>query len=167
MPELLDKNGLTEEQAIARYRSKNYPKPALTADNVIFRKEDGLIKLLLIRRGGHPFIGKWALPGGFANENEPVEITAARELMEETGLTGIPQRFSGFYSAPGRDPRGWVVSAAFAALVEDGAYNAVAADDADDAKWFTVENGTIKELAECDLAFDHARIISDAAKLML
>lgn len=167
--ELLDKNGRTEAEAIAIYKTKNYPKPALTADNVIFRREDGKIKLLLIKRGGHPFLGKWALPGGFADMNEPVEHTAARELEEETGLTGIPQTLTGFYSAPGRDPRGWVVSAAFAALLEDGVYNAQAADDADAAAWFEVspDGSTVYGLAPEDIAFDHARIIADAARAIL
>jgi len=167
--ELLDKNGRTEAEAIAIYKTKNYPKPALTADNVIFRREGGKTLLLLIKRGGHPFLGKWALPGGFADMNEPVEATAARELEEETGLSGIPQTFSGFYSAPNRDPRGWVVSAAFAALLEDGVWNAKAADDADDAKWFEVsaDGKHIEGLTEADLAFDHAKIIADAAAIML
>ena len=85
MEELRDARGMTEAEAIARYRSRNYPKPALTADIVVFSRAGEGLKVLLIRRKGHPFITKLALPGGFANENEPVEITAARELEEETG----------------------------------------------------------------------------------
>ena len=100
MDELRDKNGLTEAEAIIEYRKKDYPKPALTADIVILAKEPGgatvadqtapagkpnTYKLLLIRRGGHPHLGRWALPGGFAEEGETIEETAARELEEETG----------------------------------------------------------------------------------
>ena len=85
MEERLDARGLTEAEAIARYKSRNYPKPALTADIVVFSRSGAEWKVLLIERGGHPFIGKLALPGGFANENEPIEETAARELEEETG----------------------------------------------------------------------------------
>ena len=117
MEELRDKRGLTEAEAIARYRSRNYPKPALTADILVFRREGTGLKLLLIRRGGHPYLGKLALPGGFANENEPVEATAARELFEETGVEGLQLQLVGIFSAPGRDPRGWVVSAADGAVI--------------------------------------------------
>ena len=87
MEERLDARGLTEVEAIARYKSKNYPKPALTADIVVFSRTDDSLNVLLVERGGHPFIGKLAFPGGFANENEPIEETAARELEEETAIT--------------------------------------------------------------------------------
>lgn len=106
MDEVRDARGLTEAEAIARYRSRNYPKPALTADIVVFAKEEAKFRVLLIRRKGHPFIGKLALPGGFANENEPIEQTASRELEEETGVKGVPLKLIDIFSQPGRDPRG-------------------------------------------------------------
>lgn len=171
MTELRDKRGLTEAEAIAAYRRKNYPKPALTADICIFAKSGEGWKLLLIRRGGHPYLGCWALPGGFADEGETIEATAARELREETGLEGLALRLVGVYSAPGRDPRGWTVSAAYATRVETQ-LNAVADDDAAEAGWFDVilpENGpATAALPEgAKLAFDHAQIIADAAALLL
>ena len=49
MSELLDKRGQTEAEAIAVYRKKNYPKPALTADICVFARSDGGWKLLLIQ----------------------------------------------------------------------------------------------------------------------
>lgn len=166
MEQILDSKGLTEQQAIERYRQKNYPKPALTADVVVFRREKGEEKLLLIKRGGHPFIGKWALPGGFANENEPVELTAARELKEETGVSDISMRLVGVFSRPERDPRGWVVSAAFAAVIEED-IAVLAGDDAAKAEWFTLKrtdsdirliNGEAV-LSPDELAFDHGDIL--------
>ena len=171
MTELRDKRGLTESEAIAAYRRKNYPKPALTADICVFARSGGGWKLLLIRRGGHPYLGCWALPGGFAEQGETIESTAGRELREETGLEGLELRLIGVYSAPGRDPRGWTVSAAYGTRVEDQ-LNAAAADDAAEAGWFDVilpENGpasvTLPEGQR--LAFDHAEIIADAAALLL
>ena len=77
----VDKNGLTEEEYLRGYNSDKFPKPSLTADIVIFRGEE----VLLIRRGGHPYLGCWATPGGFAEKNEELINTARRELEEETG----------------------------------------------------------------------------------
>ena len=161
-----DKNGLTEEEFLRLYDPDKYPKPSLTADVCLFQKG----KILLIKRGGHPYLDCWALPGGFANRNEELSFTAQRELKEETGIDYTAMKLVGVYSKPGRDPRGWVVSAAYAADLKDLEVKAKAADDARDARWFTVQKDPLilKEgdlvLTEDDLAFDHAQIIADAAR---
>ena len=167
MSELRDKRGLTEAEAIARYQAKNYPTPALTADIAVFARRGARRELLLINRGGHPFLGCWALPGGFADAGETIERTAARELEEETGLRDLPLSLVGVYSAPGRDPRGWTVSAAYAVCVEAGQLEAAAGDDAAEARWFEIEttaDGAAPVLPRGEkLAFDHAQIVADAA----
>ncbi|WP_081677432.1 NUDIX domain-containing protein [Butyrivibrio sp. WCD3002] len=87
MSEILrDKNGLTEEEYLKDYNPDKWKKPSLTADICIITKSEGARKILLIRRGNHPYIGKWALPGGFTQQGEKIEETASRELEEETGI---------------------------------------------------------------------------------
>ena len=137
MEELRDAQGRTEEEFLRVYDDSRYPHPSLTADNLIFSfgKET---ELLLIRRKGHPYLGFWALPGGFAEPGESVEETARRELREETGLSGLRAESAGFFSAPGRDPRGWVVSQSFLADVGERKSEVKAGDDAGDARWFTL-----------------------------
>ena len=84
-----------------------YPHPAVTTDCVVFGYDGLHLNVLLIERGGEPYKGCWALPGGFMEMDETIEHCAVRELQEETGLTvGEGQlRLIGIYSAPGRDPR--------------------------------------------------------------
>ena len=167
---LRDENGRTEEEFLSQYSSDGYPKPSLTADILIFRKTGEDIHLLMIRRKGHPFMGCLALPGGFAEPGETIESSAARELQEETGLTGQELKLTGIYSAPGRDPRGWTVSAAFATLVEGDVLRPAAADDAASIHWMPVEkgeDGCWKPLTQERLAFDHSDIIKDAARAIL
>ena len=173
MEELRDARGMTEAEAIARYKSRNYPKPALTADIVVFARAAEKTQVLLIRRKGHPFLGKLALPGGFANENEPIELTAARELEEETGVAGIPMKLVDVFSRPGRDPRGWVVSAAFVANVDAEKLTVQAGDDAAEAMWCDIEAAgdsfTLclegKEIDLAELAFDHEEVLKKALKM--
>lgn len=165
-----DARGMTEAEAIARYHSRNYPKPALTADIVVLSCSKTETRVLLVRRKNHPFLGKLALPGGFANENEPVEETAARELEEETGVARLPMKLIGVFSQPGRDPRGWVVSAAFLAVVDSGGISVQAGDDASEAAWYRLEqkdgalliSGEKEQVRGESLAFDHGEILKKA-----
>lgn len=154
---LRDKNGLTEAEFLSQYNEGDYKRPSLTTDLLIFQqsieagKETDPIgnggcpmllpetKILLIKRGNHPSLGRWALPGGFVNPDENARAAALRELSEETGIAGgvEPTPF-GLYSNPGRDPRGWVISEAFWSCIY-GARSAEAGDDAADAAWFSLK----------------------------
>ena len=190
--ELLDRNGLTESEFLAAYRPGDYERPSVTADIAVFRETERGMELLLIRRGGHPCLGMWALPGGFVESGETVEAAAARELREETGVTGLPLTPVGLFSAPGRDKRTWVMSEAFGAALPAEGPAPVAGDDAREAAWFQVDSrwdeGTLHllltgpERLEAELvrdgalafairnagglAFDHAHIIARAMEKM-
>lgn len=135
MDKAFDKNGKTEEQFLREYDVTKYFRPSVTVDSLIYRPEPHGGKLLLIKRGGHPFIGDWAFPGGFVDENEPCAVAARRELTEETGIANIPCRQLVTVSTPGRDPRWRNITVVYCARV-DGEIAAVGGDDASDAKWF-------------------------------
>ncbi|MDR1828205.1 MAG: NUDIX hydrolase, partial [Methylobacteriaceae bacterium] len=112
-----------------------YPRPSVAADVVIFAFSGagGAPEILLIKRGGEPFKGRWALPGGFMNPDETVGRAAARELMEETGVDGIPLEQVFTFTQPGRDPRSWVISCAHMAVIDKESVRPRPADDAADA----------------------------------
>ncbi len=134
-----------------------YPRPAVTADTAVFRGPSHALELLLVRRAHEPFAGMWALPGGFVDENEPLDRCALRELAEETGLRPegalVPV---GAYGDPGRDPRGWTVTVLYAVALARGESGAVVGgDDAAEAAWHPV--ATLPPLA-----FDHDRLARDA-----
>ena len=133
-----------------------FPRPMVTADVACFAEEEGRTWLLLIQRNHAPFAGRWALPGGFVDENEALEAAASRELREETGLEAAPLEQFGAYGDPGRDPRGHTVTVAYLARLPRRV-EAAGADDAAAASWFAVD-----ELPP--LAFDHDRIIADALR---
>ena len=165
--EVRDANGLTEQEFLAAYRDQHYPSPYLTADIVLL---SGGTDVLMIRRKGHPYLGCWALPGGFVNPDESAADAALRELMEETCVTGFTTddvAEIGLFSKPGRDPRGWIVSDAFLVCVEREKIRFQAADDAADAAWIKIgrdgENLVLPEGVK--LAFDHADVLKKAFAL--
>ncbi|MBZ6135755.1 NUDIX domain-containing protein [Streptomyces olivaceus] len=124
-----------------------------TADTVV-TTTDGYV--LLIERGWDPHKGQWALPGGHVDVGETSRQAAARELGEEAGVPAAPEELTqlGVWDAPGRDPRGRYVTAAYHLTVISGT-PIEAGDDAAAARWWPVT-------ALPPLAFDHAEIIAAA-----
>ena len=65
---------MTEEEYLKTYNPNKYEKPSVTTDILIFTvNENHELELLLIKRGGHPYKGKWAIPGGFVNMTESLD----------------------------------------------------------------------------------------------
>ena len=162
-------NDLTEDEFLKQYNPDKYKKPSVTADILIFSmNEECQLELLLIQRGGHPYQGKWALPGGFVGISESIDDAARRELVEETGLKDIYLEQLYTFGSVNRDPRMRVISVAYMALLSKRKITPKAGDDAAAAKFFRVymdnwmlkfkaEDGT--ELTVDDLAFDHREVI--------
>jgi len=144
---------------MAKKYTYDYPRPMLTADAALFRLNGEEIEILMVKRGRPPYQGNWVLPGGFVDIDEPLEAAAVRELGEETGIKNIPFMVQiGAYGNPTRDPRGRVVSVAYAGIVPTKGSVPKAGDDAEEARWFPIEDVPDR------IAFDHAGIIGDALR---
>jgi ADP-ribose pyrophosphatase YjhB (NUDIX family) len=129
---------------------------AQVSKKVLPRRE---LQVMLIQRKQWPDEGKWALPGGFSKPDESLYDSARRELQEETGVQSPYLEYFNVYSTPNRDPRGWIISHAYFALVQEQILaNRRAADDAADVKLFSVDEA----LTALELAFDHRDILRDA-----
>lgn len=127
----------------------------VTVDLVIFALRDSELHVLLIRRGLPPFVGSWALPGGFVRDGESLEEAARRELQEETGVRDVYLEQLYTFGDPERDPRGRVVTVAYYALLTGDAAPLVAGTDAGAAQWMRARKHPL-------LAFDHERILAYA-----
>ena len=140
MKELRNKDGLTEAEFLAEYNPGHYERPSVTTDILILgmNKDYSSLKLLLIKRGDHPFLGSWALPGGFISPNETAYVAATRELKEETGIDDVYLDQIYTFTKPGRDPRTWVMSIAYLSLISN-LREVSGQDDADDAAWFDLK----------------------------
>jgi 8-oxo-dGTP diphosphatase len=143
------------------YDASKFPAFAVTVDVVILTMAEGVLHVLLVRRGEEPFRGVWAVPGGFKRPDETLDAAARRELFEETGVdvASLLTQF-GAYGDPGRDPRMNVVTVAYLAVLREvGAI--VAGTDAAQAGLVPVLD-ILEERIE--LAFDHLRIVREAVE---
>ena len=118
--------------------SRRYPKSPLAIAAVVVRKGN---KILLATRGGEPYKGLWAPPGGSVELGETVYEAGIREVREETGvdieIDGI-QKIEDFIR---RDPEGRVQAHLMIVRLL-GTYvggTAQAASDADDVGWYSID----------------------------
>lgn len=144
------KYGLNEESVV------------YTADACMFTVSEGVVRVLMIRRGNHPYKGYWCLPGGFVDvADADSEVASIRELAEETGIHADNPTFVGRFDQPNRDPRmKHIVSDCYFFIVENE-LEAEAADDAADADWILVTeilNGNLF------VGFDHILLVKEAVK---
>ncbi len=140
---------------ITARNSAGYDAPiGLTADPVVFSLAEGGLSVLLARRLEEPQKGMFALPGGFVGAEESPDQTAERKLREKTGVGSAHLEQLRTYADPARDPRGWLPSIAYMALVAPETLPADAPPGRE-ASWHPVD-----DLPE--LALDHATIVEDA-----
>jgi 8-oxo-dGTP diphosphatase len=153
---LRDKRGLTEAQFLEQYNAGMFDRPSVTVDMLIFtvmdaepdnyrRLPEKSLKLLMVKRGGHPFLGQWALPGGFVTPNESLDDAARRELRSETNIDQVYLEQLYTWGTIDRDPRTRVISCSYMALVDSASLEVKAGDDADEAVWFTVRYLVLEE----------------------
>lgn len=134
-----------------------YPHPAVTTDAIVFTVREGQLQVLLIQRKHDPYAGMWAFPGGFLDYDEDLIDCARRELLEETGVSGVA--LEQFYAAgtPGRDPRERNISIVHIGLVRADTLTPKAADDAAAVGWFNAHRPP-------PLAFDHEELLARARR---
>src|SRR5205809_1884959 len=141
------------------YDPSIFPAFTVTVDVVILTMSEGTLHVLLVRRGGAPFEGMWAIPGGFKRPIETLDEAAKRELSEETGVdaASLLTQF-GAYGDPQRDPRMNVVTIAYLAVLRD--LGAIAGGSDAAAAALIPVSDVLK--GKVDLAFDHMQIVRDA-----
>lgn len=151
-----NKQGLTEEEFLKQYNSTIYEKPSLTVDMLIFtvmeeEKEnyrklaEKSLKILLVKRGNHPDMGKWALPGGFVLTDESLDDAALRVLRKETNIENIYMEQLYTWGEVNRDPRTRVISSSYMALVDSSSLSIKAGNNEEDARWFNIEYNLLSE----------------------
>lgn len=159
---------------MGRRAFQDYDRPSVATDLVLMSVRGGRLAALLQKREGGTEAGRWALPGGFVGIDESLDSAAERVLAQKARMAGawIEQLYT--FGAPGRDPRGRVISVAYFALLPQerfgralaAAQDLVLADIVVD--WPGETGGPARALAgdgaALPLAFDHADILGLAVK---
>jgi 8-oxo-dGTP diphosphatase len=151
-----DNEGKTEQEFLQAYDASQFERPSVTVDMLIFtivsEEEKNYrklpvkeLKVLLVKRGQHPFLGQWALPGGFIGIHESLEEAAIRELKSETNVDDVYLEQLYTWGDVNRDPRTRVISASYLSLVDSSNLEVKAGEDAADAKWFSVRDKVLEE----------------------
>ena len=150
---------LVNEWGIFMYELGDRDHYPISVDSVVFGYTEGELKVALIKRKKNPFIGMWAIPGGFMEGSETVEETALRELKEETGIENVYLEQFHVFNQPGRDPRGPTITIALFALIDSEKCHLIASEDAAKAKWWPAYKMP-------PLAFDHDQIYAKALEAL-
>lgn len=152
-------NGQSLKEFLEWYKTEEkdkYEKPSVTVDTLIFtigeQKIDNYrknpkkeLKIMMVKRKDHPYIGRWAIPGGFVHINEDVYVSAQRELKEETNIDNVYMEQLYTWGEVNRDPRMRVISVSYMALINSDNQNVKAGDDAEEAEWFSVNTKILEE----------------------
>ena len=138
----------SEQQYLQNYDPSQFEHPSVTVDILIFTVSDRKLRLLLIRRNEHPYLGKWAIPGGFLRMDESADEAAARRIREEAGVENVHLAQLYTFSAVNRDPRTRVISIAYLATVPSGKLHFLAGTGAEEAALFSIDGITGESVGE-------------------
>lgn len=146
---------MDEAEFLRRYDARAFPPFAVTVDVVLLTVREGVLSVLLVERGTHPYRGRLALPGGFVGPAEDLEAAAVRRLEQETGVRRDVAHVEqlGAFGEPRRDPRMRVVSVAYLVFAPD----LPAPTPGVNTSW--VAWVPVKAVDPHRLAFDHATVL--------
>lgn len=144
-----------EKEFLKKYSDKEYDKPSVTNDVLIFTTEDikddnirkvprkGL-QVLLIKRDQQPDKDMWCIPGGFIRKDESLEEGAARKLKEKTGIEDMYLEQLYTFGDVERDKRTRVITISNMALVAKEKIKTIEVDSLKEKKWFWVEKHLVE-----------------------
>src|SRR3990167_3752754 len=130
---------------------------SVTVDVLIFTIENDTLKVLLVKRANEPYLGEWAIPGGFIKPGESLDEAAIRIAHDRTGVAQVYLEQLYTFGDPKRDPRSRVVTVAYYALIPWENLKRPESEKVSEARWQAVDDIP-------NLAFDHNKILSYAVE---
>ncbi len=141
-PLMSDHSGGAMLQTSPRSTKPTGPAPGLRPVAAVIAVVPRGDQVLLVRRANPPDAGLWGFPGGKVDAGETIAQATLRELAEETGVTATPGPLLDVLDIFDRDATGQHLVRHYVLVVTLCHWQAgepVAADDALDAGWFTLD----------------------------
>ena len=122
----------------------------------IFTVDNGIVKVLLVKRTNNPYNGYWALPGGGLYNNELVIDGAKRELKEKTGLENIELSMYKIFDKIDRSPLKRMIAIAYIGVIDKKrAHLLTETNKTSSSEWIDINNIPT-------LAYDYNEILNGA-----
>jgi 8-oxo-dGTP diphosphatase len=165
---------MDEAAYLEGYDPTAFERPSVAVDLILMSVVDGMPAALLLRRDQAPFLGNWALPGGFVGIGESLDAAARRVLAEKAHMSDayVEQLYT--FGAVDRDPRMRIISVAYFALLPADRFAAALKATPELAlaeltvPWKGETGGPVEvRLADGDelaLAFDHGEMLALAMR---
>lgn len=133
-----------------------YKNQGIHVITALFTVEQGVTKVLLIKRKNEPFYGSWVLTGGALYNNESLEEGAYRELKEKTGIENIPIKQFKAFGDVNRSPVMRMVAIAYIGVIDSRRVKVLRnSRNTQDADWVPIDKIP-------KLGYDHNEILSAA-----
>lgn len=137
-------------------RNKLYKNQGIHVITALFTVEQGITKVLLIKRKNKPFEGDWVLTGGALYNNEALEEGALRELEEKTGISGVEIKQFKAFGKVDRAPVMRMVAIGFIGIIDSKRVHVLReTKNTSNADWFPIDKIP-------PLGYDHEEILHDA-----
>ena len=147
---------ISEKEYLENYDQKEYDKPSIAVDLLVFTIEDSRLKMVLVEREEHPFMNMLSVPGTFVRMDESLEEAAKRGALEKVGLSDIYFEQLYTWGDVDRDPRMRIISVSYLAFVPIDKIMLTQGKNTVAVALYDVDE-ILRESKE--LAFDHKKII--------
>ncbi len=131
---------------LEQYNPADFERLSLTVDIAILTVQNKQLEVVVVQRNEHPYLGFYALPGGFVGITESLDAAAARVLKTKANLENVYLEQLFTFGEPNRDPRMRIISVAYYALVPPA----------------QLEGIQTQNVSNLELAFDHNTILETA-----
>lgn len=146
------------KKAVSSVDDKTYTC-SITVDCAVFGFQEGVLKLLLVKRAIEPYKNFWLLPGGAMKEGQSLDDAMDAVLYQLTGMSNIHKEQVKCYGDIDRHPIRRVITLCFYALVKPEEHPVIPSSYVSEAKWVSLD-----EIPA--LGFDHDALVKDAHDLL-